>query len=410
MVKNIIIAFLAVCTIALTAKYLSIRFRKIETGAPWWVYNYDEKTFKNKVLVAAPNEKGYMLLTASSHNDTTGQCIIMDMSGKVIFNKKTKGGPFDFRQWHIGNKVYYTTGVHDTGGYRDPILDQHIPAGYILVMDSAMNEIKTLRALSYGDVKIDKNQGMDIHDLMMIDENHYFTLVSYEKEVNNIPAELNAPPHKKVFACLIQEIVNDKVVWQWDASRFPEFYSNYVANQSFTDSLPIDYCHVNTLTLDSKDSNLILSFRDQNQIIKINRKSGEIMWRLGGKNSDFALTEEQIFRGQHAVKFAEDNETLRFLDNGHPEIRPYTRIVEIKLDKKNKKVSSFVHYTLPNAFIPQRGNVQKVNGKYLVCGGYSKYIAMIDPKTDNYIFYSKGNHLHYRVYWTDNIYGLESKK
>ena len=250
----------------------------------------------------------------------------------------------------------------------------------------------------------------------MLGEDHFIVFANFEKEVNNIPASLNPPPHKRVYAAIIQETVNGKLVWQWDATKFPEFYGNSVDQDGngFSDSTPTDYIHLNSMVLDPSDSNLIVSFRSLNQIVKIDRHTGSILWRLGGKNSDFPLEFTQRFLGQHFVKFLDDNKTIMFVDNGNVIARPSTRILEFRLDEVNKKVAYFNAYKIPERYIPYRGSVQKVGENLLITGGgYDDGIILLtDPKTDRYLFHlkTKNQQCFYRSYWVDSIYGLEKSQ
>ena len=49
-----------------------------------------------------------------------------------------------------------------------------------------------------------------------------------------------------------------------------------------------DYFHVNSIEIDH-DGNLLVSARNTHTIYKISRRTGKILWRLGGKRSDFTL-------------------------------------------------------------------------------------------------------------------------
>ena len=48
----------------------------------------------------------------------------------------------------------------------------------------------------------------------------------------------------------------------------------------------IDYCHTNAIEQDN-DGNILISSRNMDEITKINRITGQIIWRLGGKNNQF---------------------------------------------------------------------------------------------------------------------------
>jgi hypothetical protein len=204
-------------------------------------------------------------------------------------------------------------------------------------------------------------------------------------------------------------VVNDSVIWQWDASKFPEFYGHSHQYNDFTDTVvPQDYMHVNAIWIDPIDSNLLVSFRHEWQIIKISKKDGSIMWRLGGPNSDFPLTAEQHFMFQHDVKTTDDGKTLMFLDNGDTLKRRYSRVLEFRLDEQNKKVLSFSAFKIPEEFSMFMGSVDKYGDNYFIAGGSAKYVLMVNRKTGKKLFEIRSNQSSYRGQYVDSIYGLKN--
>jgi hypothetical protein len=201
---------------------------------------------------------------------------------------------------------------------------------------------------------------------------------------DNIPDGLHPSPKARIVACLIEEVNDGKVVFKWDGTDHAEFYGESVENNNFSDSVnTIDYMHMNSLCIDPNDNNIICSFRNLDEIIKINRTSGAIMWRLGGKHSDFPLTTDQQFLRQHYARFTDNGKTLIFLDNGDSSLRPYSRIVEFQLDENNKTVNNFKAYKIPDDFIRFAGSVKKQNGYYFIGGGSAKYALQVDYTTND---------------------------
>ena len=75
---------------------------------------------------------------------------------------------------------------------------------------------------------------------------------------------------------------------------------------------------MNSMYIDPKDNNLVCSFRNQNQVIKINRTlDGSVMWRSGRQEQ--RLPDWQ--KNQHPASVLcattfDTNSTLILLDNG----------------------------------------------------------------------------------------------
>jgi outer membrane protein assembly factor BamB len=77
--------------------------------------------------------------------------------------------------------------------------------------------------------------------------------------------------------------------------------------------------HGNALDVDA-DGNLLVSFRNLNEITKINATTGRVIWRLGGRRNQFAFldTPTPAFSQQHSVR-ADGAGSLLLLDNvGNP--------------------------------------------------------------------------------------------
>ena len=77
-----------------------------------------------------------------------------------------------------------------------------------------------------------------------------------------------------------------------------------------------DNAHLNSIEV-MLDGNLLLSFRHLSQVMKVNRTTGAVMWRLGGVNSTFAFPDDP-FGGPCAQHTARElaNGDIQIFDNG----------------------------------------------------------------------------------------------
>ena len=75
-----------------------------------------------------------------------------------------------------------------------------------------------------------------------------------------------------------------------------------------------DYFHINSVAEDT-DGNLLVSARNTSAVYKIDRDTGKLMWRLGGKKSDFEMGPGTEFGLQHDAQRV-DGGGLRIFDNG----------------------------------------------------------------------------------------------
>ena len=411
--RNIIIMKAKIATISiLLLMVLPVSFIAIRNYRHKHALRFVRKIIPYDYRIHTHNKslKGYVLTAPYQlYKWNRGQLLIMDMDGKIYMQKQTPGSVSDFRQWKLDGRIYYSYTINDTDAYH--IKRIAVMAGHAVILDSAFNEIRQIHLMPNNDITIDKNQALDLHDLILLSPDHYIAIAAYEKKASNIPLTIKTSLGVKIVADIIQEVDHGKVIWQWDASRYPKFYGISTEKNNFMDTgMTQDYMHINSMILDPRDSNLICSFRSTDQIIKISRNTGNILWRLGGRNSDFPLTDSQTFQRQHHATLTDDNQTLLILDNGDSSKRKTTRVLEFSLDEKKKKIIRCKSFTIPAKYNQFMGSVMKINDHYFIGGGTGKYILEIDPKTGTIGFDLRSNQLSYRAYLVDSLYGLEKVK
>jgi Arylsulfotransferase (ASST) len=81
------------------------------------------------------------------------------------------------------------------------------------------------------------------------------------------------------------------------------------------DAAVVNWTHTNSLDLDA-GGNLLLSFRNLNELMMIDTRTGDVRWRLGGTDNQFAVEngETPPFLHQHGVRAIGVNE-VQLLDN-----------------------------------------------------------------------------------------------
>jgi arylsulfate sulfotransferase len=343
---------------------------------------------------------GEFLVSPSGYrNPTSGIIAIYDKSGNMMKQIDIGSTSMDFKKWVLADgKVRYSYLKFDKNvphmagvGYN---------AGDIIILDQDFQEIKKITLLPHADRTAADNNALDGHDFILISDTHYIAMAYFEKKVNNIPSILDPTPNCRVAAPIIQEVENGKVIWEWDGTNEPELYETSVELNNFsTGTTPQDYAHLNAMYIDPKDNNLVLSFRNMNQILKLERNTNKILWRLGGKNSDFPITTEQKFLRQHDAHFLADGKTIILFDNGDLKERPYTRIVEFTLDEKNKKITNYKSMYLPDrSFTQFMGSVIKTDSTYFIgCGGDPR-VMEVNLATGQKIFEQKLALPSYRAY------------
>ena len=350
--------------------------------------------------VASAIPTGEFLVSPSGYRDaSTGLIIVYDKMGNVMTRIDIGSTSMNFRKWvYTDGTVRYSYLKYDASKFQ--LANVGYNAGAIIILDQNFKQINSLTLLPYGTRTAADNNALDGHDFILLSDTHYISMAYFEKAVNNIPAALNPIANCKVVAPIIQEVNNGAVVWEWDGTNVPELYTTSVESNDFTTgALTQDYAHLNSIFIDPKDNNVVVSFRNLNQVVKINHTTSAIMWRLGGKNSDFPVSADQKFLRQHDAHFLADGKTIILFDNGDLTERPYTRIQEFTLDETNKTVTATKSMDMPNkTFSRYQGSVMKTDSSYFIGCGADPRVIEVSLSTNQTIFEKQLALPSYRAY------------
>jgi hypothetical protein len=317
---------------------------------------------------------GVILLSPT--NTTSSALQVLDSAGRLIKNIPVAADVWNFQKWIINGKTRYTYAERKPDVLKPP---SGTAPCYDVILDENFKEIKRVSIVSHGNKMFDEPAAYDGHEFILVDDDHFIAIAYEQKTVTNIPDSLRKIPAVKIVAPVIQEVQNGSVIFEWDGSDYAEFYGTSVENNHFSDTGTVyDYMHINSVCIDPRDQNLVCSFRNLNQVIKINRHTGDIIWRLGGSNSDFPMTNQMYFLRQHHATITDNGATLLLHDNGEAIERPYTRILEFNLDESAKAVVSFKSFNVPgNTFTQYTGSAQKIGSTYFIgCGTAEKFMQV----------------------------------
>lgn len=148
------------------------------------------------------------------------------------------------------------------------------------------------------------------HDLLATAAGDYWILCD-ETRLMDLTA-YGGVASASVTGSVVQHIgASGELLFHWSA--FDHFEVTDV-DSSFRVGASVNWTHANALDLDA-DGNLLVSFRNLNEITKIAARSGAVLWRLGGRRNQFAFAAGSVaFEGQHAVRSLPSGELL-LLDN-----------------------------------------------------------------------------------------------
>jgi hypothetical protein len=250
----------------------------------------------------------------------------------------------------------------------------------------------------------------DFHELTVLEDGTYYVLGR-----ENVIVDLSGiVPGGQTNATLITQNIYhmdtmDNEIWRW---RSFDHY-DILDTDSAVDltSHTIDWTHCNSIKVDY-DGNILLSTRNFNEITKINRQTGDIIWRFGGERNQFEfINDDRKFARQHDAKRNAVGNLILF-DNGVRLVPQYSSFVEYELDEDSLTATLIRRFTKGDTLWSRiRGGVQGLsNGNHLICWGESDDPAVTEINSDNEIVYEisfpNGAHRYrsFRFPWKTNYF------
>jgi len=217
--------------------------------------------------------------------------------------------------------------------------------GSWVIFDPTFHEVAT--------VKAGRGRHGDLHDLQLTPEG---------TALITIYREIATPAVPRLVTGIVQEIdvATGRVLFEWRSNEHVGLDESLMPQVAPAGN--VDYFHLNSIDVDF-DGNLLLSARNTSTIYKVDRKSGAVLWRLGGKRSDFAVDPAASFAFQHDVRRLSDG-TITIFDNNAaaPDAQTLSRGLRISLDMKKKRASLVREYLAPAARTTwAMGNVQQLD-------------------------------------------------
>ena len=217
----------------------------------------------------------------------------------------------------------------------------------------------------------------DWHELQVLENGHAF-LIAWDLQIVDMSQVVTGgQEYATVEGLIIQEIDENKdVVFQWRS--WDHFEITDAIDVDFTTSY-VSYSHGNALEIDS-DTSLLVSLRLMNEVTKINRITGEIIWRLGGKNNEFTFIDDSCFCRQHDIRRL-SNGHITVFDNGGCHNPQISAAKEYELDEINKTAQLVWKYEHPTKmYCETMGNVQRLpNGNTFINWGRLPDSGMTGP-------------------------------
>jgi Arylsulfotransferase (ASST)/Abnormal spindle-like microcephaly-assoc'd, ASPM-SPD-2-Hydin len=354
--------------------------------------NWDLPEDFPKVTVSISNHPapGYIFLAPYDYPSyISSYLLIVDNSGIPVYYQKFSSLKTDFTLQPNGFLSYYN---FQTRKY--------------FIMDSSYSIVDSFSCRN--------GYSTDFHEFLLLANGHSF-LISYDPQIVRMDTVAQGGDSSAVvLGLVIQELDSNKnVIFQWRS--WDHFQITDATEDIDLTAHTIDYVHGNAIELDY-DGNLLLSSRHLDEITKINRQSGEIIWRWGGlksRNNEILFVNDPItFSHQHDIRRA-NNGNLTIFDNGNLRTPRFTRSLEYQFDEGEKiAVLLWKYNNEPETYARAMGSSMKLsnNNTFIGWGLHSNVRSVSEIKIDGTIALElllPDNIYSYRVFkfpWKTNLF------
>jgi hypothetical protein len=236
--------------------------------------------------------------------------------------------------------------------------------GTHVILDASYRVVKHVAAGS--------GRHSDLHEFLVTNRNTALVTAWEHAEADLTPYGGSA--NGLVVGGVLQELElpSGRVLFEWRSLDHVTLDESYeTPGRDF-----FDYFHINSIER-LVDGHYLVSARNTWGIYKIDGQTGRVIWRLGGKKSDFTMGPGTVFAWQHDARLHRGNLLSLFDDGGAPQVQPRSKALVLALDVKRMRATlhrRYLHH--PPVAAHALGSTQVLpNGNVLVGWGTSPYVS-----------------------------------
>jgi arylsulfate sulfotransferase len=166
---------------------------------------------------------------------------------------------------------------------------------------------------------------------------------------------------------LVEVDSEGKESWSWstfdhmDTERYPNTLSGPKQGVS-------DWTHLNSVQYIEERNQILVSVRNQSQVLLIDRATGDVVWTLG-EDGDFELLNGSWFSSQHDASMQPDGSILLYDNGNFKTANPTTRVVRYVLDAETLKAEQVWELDMGVYMNTMGGVIPLDNGNFQVTLG-----------------------------------------
>lgn len=264
-----------------------------------------------------------------------GGPVIIDNSGRVV--------------WYLSapDPVLNNFQAHPDGTYT--LLGRDTQSQEYLVLDELGRETGRLACV---------NREARFHELRVRSGGDYWIMCNHRRTADL--TDLGGLPEVELEWTVVQHVsAAGKLVWEWNSAD--HFDLTDIPPDVIPGSTAINVTHGNAMAFDT-DGNLLVSWREFDEVTKIAAETGDIIWRFGGGPGNqltFIDDPKGSFERQHGLRVVAPG-VIQLLDNG--DVAP-SRFVRFRIDEQAMTATLLLELIeTPETYTPVGGSTDVLPG------------------------------------------------
>jgi hypothetical protein len=271
--------------------------------------------------------------------------------------------------WATNFQTFTYRGKPVLAWWEGQVLYTGLGQGEAVIVDHAYREVARVSAAN--------GRKMDLHEFQITPEGTAL-FTTYPESVQTDLSSIGGPSRGTVLDSVFQEVdvSTGRLLREWRGLDYIPLSDSYLPFKE-----PYEYLHINSIQV-LPDGNLLVSARHAWALYKLDRETGEVIWRMGGKHSDFEVPTQAKFSWQHDARQPAAN-TITLFDNGSNgpiTTAQYSRGMLLNVDWNRQKVNLGQAFEHPAQLLSSAmGSVQTLpDGMVAVGWGTEPYLSEFD--------------------------------
>ncbi|MFL5780358.1 MAG: arylsulfotransferase family protein [Thermoleophilaceae bacterium] len=297
---------------------------------------------KVEVLRGPAVGPGYIFVAPKQGPGPAGP-MILDRRGRVVWFKHLpkRITAFDFKPARLNGRPVLTWWEGHSNKGRG--------SGEDVIADSSYREL----------LRVPMKRGLraNLHEFTVTPRGTAIAL-AYNRRPANLQA-VGGPRNGSAVEGVIQEIDvhSGRVLFEWHSLDHVPITDSYKEFEKKASS-GFDYFHLNSVREDGH-GNLLISGRHTNAVYLIDRATGRVRWRLGGKRSTFRMGRGTRFVAQHDAGFGPGGSISLYDNQAPPDHGRQSRALLIALHHRTRRATLVHAYKHPSeVHSDSQGSVQ----------------------------------------------------